>query len=760
MNKNTCFTGMILGTACLAFGQAPLTITEAGLFPRAAEPAGLSGIAYAGGDRYFSVNDSGGAMHPMTIKMDYATGAITGCVVDAAVPLGGVDLEGVAYDPASDSVFASDEADASIRQYSLSGDPRGALPVPGILAAFRNNFSLESLSMRGDGLELWTCNEEALYNASLGVNDGVVSTTTQGSLVRLTRFARQDVHAPWAFNGQWAYRTDPIRGDIVPGVSRSGVADLCALPDGSLLVLEREFSVDFFYSFKTRIYRVAIGGATNIAALNSLSGATFTPVVKTLLWDKSTAFANFEGICLGPRLDDGSLSLVLISDGDDEAYEALFTLKLAGLDVWSLDIASAHGTATPVGGPYRLLAGTSVQARVDDAASEYEFRHICGGWSRTGSGGGSGGEKQCTFTLAGDTVLTWTPWTTVSMLETPIADTFEEYAPGRALDGVAGWRGDGVVQACVVAAPLPPGPPVPEATHAQVLRGGWMTRSVEGVEGESVNVDFLFEAMPGEMPEVGAAVQAAFRIADDGRLFAWHADGDGAAWTNRWSALGDAVHAPGDWIRISVAMDYAAPSGVTWFQPRVNGSLCPTTAGFRSPADLRSPGSWYRCANNPGLGGAGLRRMTRLNLLGEGALDDLVVSRDAWAHSGPDTVNGVPLAWFDGMGLARNPPEDADFDGDGFTDWEEFTAGTDPADPQSAFRITSVRLDGGTVNVTFLGNDSGADTPYIVERASDLATGDWTVVDDAVPRAAVPATTNTWSEPMPAGGAFYRLRAQ
>ena len=52
-----------------------------------------------------------------------------------------------------------------------------------------------------------------------------------------------------------------------------------------------------------------------------------------------------------------------------------------------------------------------------------------------------------------------------------------------------------------------------------------MTRSVEGVEGESVNVDFLFEAMPGEMPEVGAAVQTAFRIAGDGRLFAWHAEG-------------------------------------------------------------------------------------------------------------------------------------------------------------------------------------------------------------------------------------------
>ena len=160
MNKNTCFTGMILGTACLAFAQAPLTITEVGLFTRAPEPAGLSGIAYAGGDRYYSVNDSGGTMHPMTIKMDCATGAITGCVVHTAVPLGGVDLEGVAYDPASGSVFASDEVDASIRQYSLSGEQIGAVPVPGNLAAFRNNFSLESLSVRGGGLVLWTWHEE------------------------------------------------------------------------------------------------------------------------------------------------------------------------------------------------------------------------------------------------------------------------------------------------------------------------------------------------------------------------------------------------------------------------------------------------------------------------------------------------------------------------------------------------------------------------------------------------------------------------
>ena len=332
MKRAACLTGVFFGTACLAFGQSPLAITEAGLFWRAPEPAGLSGIAYAGGDRYYAVNDSGGTLHPMTIKIDLATGAITGCVSHAAVALGGVDLEGVAYDPANGSVYTSDEADASIRQHAVTGEYLGALPVPANLKAFRNNFSLESLSMRGNGLELWTCNEEALNNATLGVDDGSLSSTTQGSLVRLTRFTRSNVRAPWACSGQWAYRTDPIGGNIVPGFSRSGVADLCALPDGTLLVLEREFSSNFIYAFKSRIYHVGIDGSTHVADINSLAGATFTPVEKMLLWDMNTAFANFEGICLGPRLDDGSRSLVLISDGDDEAVETLFALKLGGID--------------------------------------------------------------------------------------------------------------------------------------------------------------------------------------------------------------------------------------------------------------------------------------------------------------------------------------------------------------------------------------------------------------------------------------------
>ena len=90
----------------------------------------------------------------------------------------------------------------------------------------------------------------------------------------------------------------------------------------------------------------------------------------------------------------------------------------------------------------------------------------------------------------------------------------------------------------------------------------------------------------------------------------------------------------------------------------------------------------------------------------------------------------------------------------------EYTAGTDPVDPASSFRIIDTWTENGSVYLRFLGNDSGASTPYVIERQSGGLKGGWTVADPAVPRAQAPDTVNTWSEPMqPSGPAFYRIKA-
>ena len=323
--------GLIL-MAVPAFGE--LSITAVGECLRAPEPAGLSGLTYVGGSSFYAVDDSGAKMFPMTIQIDSDTGAITSNTNGTEIKLTGTDLEGIAYDPLKKTVLVSDETGATIQTYSLSGRFLGSVDVPKNLRKYRNNFSLESLSIRADGLELWTSNEEALPD------DGPLSSVKSGTVVRLTRFQRVSAQSPWMVSGQWAYRTEPVRGQPYQGRECSGVSDLCVLPDGTLLVLERAMGAQSRglpgYQIQTpmlyaRIYQVGFRGATEVKDLPSLAGTRYTPVAKTLLFEKNTVFSNYEGICLGPRLRDGSRSLILISDGDDLASEALYALKLQGL---------------------------------------------------------------------------------------------------------------------------------------------------------------------------------------------------------------------------------------------------------------------------------------------------------------------------------------------------------------------------------------------------------------------------------------------
>jgi hypothetical protein len=127
---------------------------------------------------------------------------------------------------------------------------------------------------------------------------------------------------------QWAYLTDPIPGDTLrPGrdVEASGVSELVALPDGALLVLERAYGA---VGTRSRLYEVDFSGATDTTALPGLAGAPVAPVRKTLLWERVFPDANFEGAALGPGLDSGARSLVLISDNGHALRQVLYALVL------------------------------------------------------------------------------------------------------------------------------------------------------------------------------------------------------------------------------------------------------------------------------------------------------------------------------------------------------------------------------------------------------------------------------------------------
>ena len=198
----------------------------------------ISGITYAGGDLYYAVDDNDKKLYPITLKINRETGSLASStngmdIGTGVVMSGGNDMEGCAFDPASGNVWISQETSALIREFDPSaGDLLRSAPVPAIQKQYYGNYSLEALTISGDGMTMWTANEEALKV------DGELATNSVGSVVRLTRFTRESVYDNWTPNGEWAYVTEPI-GSVKDEHTRSGVSGLCALPDGTLLVLER-----------------------------------------------------------------------------------------------------------------------------------------------------------------------------------------------------------------------------------------------------------------------------------------------------------------------------------------------------------------------------------------------------------------------------------------------------------------------------------------------------------------------------------------
>ncbi|HPP75232.1 MAG TPA: esterase-like activity of phytase family protein [Armatimonadota bacterium] len=289
---------------------------------------GLSGLTYAGpvtGERdtflYYAVSDRSRTLYGIHVELNMSTGAILSAKIASKQQLAeGGDLEGIAYDAVEGAIYTSDESGTVIRKYRLktkSSEPLNSIrtlsisnPLPAVLKNVRDNLSLESLALETKQWALWTANEEALEG------DGEPSTTKQGTVVRLIKLNKNLEPV-----GQWAYITDPIRSTSpIDNRERSGVSDLAVLPDGTIIVLEREADIREFASlsipdFRIRLYEVVFDNAADVSKLNNgLSGNDYTPVGKRLLWERRFPLDNYEGLALGPHLGGNTWSLIMISD--------------------------------------------------------------------------------------------------------------------------------------------------------------------------------------------------------------------------------------------------------------------------------------------------------------------------------------------------------------------------------------------------------------------------------------------------------------
>lgn len=285
----------------------------------------MSGVTYlgpvAGGlHRFLTVQEGHGALAQFDVSFN-SSGAITGVsnISTIATPNFLQDFEGIAYtNPARNSAFVADESPAgpNVRELNLAtGTSYQALSIPAVIKDNeRANRGFESLTRTLDATAMWAANEQAL------TVDGPESTASVGAVVRLLKF---NVAGNAVTTGpQYAYNVEPIHGASPLGSPQSALSDLTAMPDGTLLALERSVAATPPTIYLTRIFETNIAGATDIsvgALGNGLIGQSYTPVAKTPLFAGAVDGANgqnLEGLALGPRLDNGSWVLLgVVDDG-------------------------------------------------------------------------------------------------------------------------------------------------------------------------------------------------------------------------------------------------------------------------------------------------------------------------------------------------------------------------------------------------------------------------------------------------------------
>jgi hypothetical protein len=264
---------------------------------------------------------------------------------------GSLDPEGIALSP-KDTVFISSEGLPSqgiapfIREFDLkTGQQKQDLQIPARYLpnnptkeeqpprGIQDNLGFESLTLEpgslaaasGDPFRLFTATESAVFQDSLSAD------SEQQTRIRWMQYLIGNIARPVVVT-EHVYLLDPIP----KGAKDNGLTELLTVDTGGhFLSLERTYGA---LGAGAKIFQVATGAATDTSGIATLKGdiSRINPVKKKLVLDLSTLgiyLDNLEGITLGPRLPDGSQSLLLVSDDNfnDTQLTQFLLFRLNGL---------------------------------------------------------------------------------------------------------------------------------------------------------------------------------------------------------------------------------------------------------------------------------------------------------------------------------------------------------------------------------------------------------------------------------------------
>ncbi len=330
-------------------------------------PAGnYSGIAHIDADRYALVSDKQDSDGWTEVKISFLPSGdidemqFVAHYYDEGTRSKARDSEGIVC-VSGQGFFVCAENDQQILELAADGMPTGRkVAVPECFATSNifPNYGFEALTYDSIDGTLWTTTEQGV-RTDVEAQTSPNSPTPTFSLSHKSRVKLVSA-MPWRENAslkgtllrlqafsaslqplrQYAYRTEQPRTRKATRAFAFGVPELLAVNDTTLIVMEREIYIPKRYNgakchirlFCVNPHAVEALKDTSVP-LSEIDDSCF--LTKKLLYEFHTGlnlfgrkdFANYEGMCLGPKLDDGRQVVLLVADSQNHAGNRFFRLK-------------------------------------------------------------------------------------------------------------------------------------------------------------------------------------------------------------------------------------------------------------------------------------------------------------------------------------------------------------------------------------------------------------------------------------------------